>query len=65
MNEVIQILMHRDGLSKSDAIAEVKTFIAWLRGNVESLSLCEIEEEFLCTFGLEPDYVMDFICAIS
>ena len=58
---VIDILMTRDGLSKEDAIAEIKTFQEDAQEAIENGDLFEVEELLMNDLGLEPDYVFDLI----
>lgn len=59
MEEIINILMRRDGLSRNEAcnvLDECKMNVKWAIGNGKSLEYVErIVGEDL---GLEPDYLM-------
>ena len=62
MREIVEILMRRDGMSKSEAVAAVKEFQITLNQALEEgWSLCEVEEAFQSDFGLEPDYLMSIL----
>ena len=59
MNEVIRILMHRDGLSKEEA---TKVFSDTLKEiHDSSLEYDEVEEIIACNLGIEMDYIFDFL----
>lgn len=59
---VIRILMRRDGMSREDAKRECDLFKEDMRYMIEEgCSFWEIEEEFMSYFGVEPDYMIDFI----
>ena len=59
MNEIIKVLMERDGMSKGDAIDlfndAKEEFYERLENGEDCFDFCE---EW---FGLEPDYIMDLI----
>ena len=57
MQRIIEILMTRDLMTRSDATQAVEEFIAWLNANMGELSLCDIEDQFQADFFLEPDYL--------
>ena len=60
MNEVIKVLMNRDGLTYEDAKEEYEL----VRDDIlESIAdgCCEIEDILLNNLGLEMDYIFDFI----
>jgi hypothetical protein len=56
MSELMQTLMNRDGLSRTEA-AEA---IAYARHLVHHEN-CDPESVLLDEFGLEPDYIFDLI----
>jgi len=60
---VKQILMQRDNLSSSDADAVIEDFIADLNNLLDDpdCTLMEAEQLVKSHFGLEPDYLMEFI----
>jgi hypothetical protein len=65
-SDVIDILMNRDGMSLMDAtdlVAEAQMEIDALMGTgVEGMAgVCDAEQIIMDYFGLEPDYLMDFI----
>ena len=59
MNEIIKILMMRDGISKDEAaeiIEEVKDMMEECEYDPE-----ECENIFATELGLEPDYIINFL----
>jgi hypothetical protein len=60
---VKQILMRRDNLSSSEADEVIENFIADFNALLDddNLSLLDAEELVRYHFGLEPDYLMEFI----
>ena len=59
MNRVVEILMRRDNMSKTEAIERVKEVHEMLldcNGSYEEAETILAEE-----LGLEPDYIMDLI----
>ena len=62
MKRVMKILMERDGESREDAIELVKNFKKGLEQLIEDKgSLDDAEELVELHFGLEPDYLEDFL----
>lgn len=62
MNEIIQILMRRDGMSYDEArcyLKEVREEIA--EAIEEQASLEEIEDIIMDNLTLEPDYLIYFL----
>ena len=62
MEEVIQILMKRDGMSRAEAVDltdHVRRRL--LNATEEEVELEELEDIFMEELGLEPDYILDFI----
>ena len=60
-NSIVKVLMNRDGLTKDEAVAQVKECQADLMDRIsegDTLSAMDICEEY---FGLEPDYLEDMI----
>jgi hypothetical protein len=55
MNELMKILIERDGYSISDATAEIES----MRDRVVNDG--ENPDEILYEYGLEPDYVFDLL----
>jgi len=54
--------MERDGMSAEDALDLINEFKSELEEYLdESASLDEIEQLFEDYFGLEPDYLMEFL----
>ena len=61
MQEIIEILMNRDGLSYADAkeaYLECQEAIQEAIGNDE---IFEVDEILRSELGLEPDYIFNFI----
>lgn len=54
METLLEVLMQRDGYSKSEALAEIN---AWRKDVSEGSN----PEEVLFDNGLEPDYVFDLL----
>lgn len=61
MNNVIQILMDRDGLTYEEAKEEYENAQAELMDAIEGNSVLTPEEVLLENLGLEMDYIFDFI----
>ena len=62
MDTVVKILMDRDGMGQKDAKAEVEDFKNWLdEALADGTDSQEIEDEFMSSFGLEPDYLFEVI----
>ena len=62
MEEIISILMRRDGISKGAAAAlcdQVQQEIDEVLGR--SGSYDEVEDILMYNLGLEPDYIMNFL----
>lgn len=57
MEEIISILMRRDGLTRKEAIREIKNFIADARQAIEEGREYEVEDILASDLGLEPDYL--------
>ena len=56
MNEILKVLMKRDGMSRKQAEAELQ------RVRQEFDATCDDPEEVLAyEFGLEPDYIFDLL----
>lgn len=59
---VIRILMRRNGMSREDAERECDFFREDMQYMMEQgYPVWQIEEEFTSYFGVEPDYMIDFI----
>ena len=62
MNEIIQILMRRDGITEEEALEMINScqeeinYIATHDGSYD-----EVEDSLKYWLGLEPDYLMYFI----
>tara|TARA_R100000231_G_scaffold123443_1_gene93654 strand:+ start:858 stop:1046 length:189 start_codon:yes stop_codon:yes gene_type:complete len=61
MKRVLKILMERDGLSRDDARELIADFERELKEAIMSGNICECEDLLNLHFGLEPDYLMDFL----
>lgn len=62
MKRIAKILMERDGESREDAIELVKNFKKELEQLIEDKgSLDDAEELVELHFGLEPDYLEEFL----
>ena len=61
MKEIVMILMRRDGLSKEEAIAAVKSTMTSVRECIEEGDFEAAEEIFTSELGLEPDYLINVI----
>ena len=53
--------MERDGLSRDDARELIADFERELKEAIMSGNICECEDLLNLHFGLEPDYLMDFL----
>lgn len=60
MNEIIKILMNRDGVTYEEAKEMYEDTKAELMDAIEGTS-CLSPEEALLGLGLEMDYIFDFI----
>ena len=58
MEEVIQILMRRDDLTREEAIDEIKNFKQEAKSLMEDGRFWEVEDLLIDYLGLEPDYLM-------
>ena len=66
MKETVQVLMTRDGLSREEAVKQVKDFFFSMREDIEQGGdPFAWEEEFSSEFGLEPDFFEDFIFSLA
>ena len=61
MEEVIQILMARDGISRKEATARVKEVREMMLEALDSGDTESLEDIFMNELGLEPDFIPDFI----
>ena len=58
--------MSRDGLTQAEAVKQVKDFFFAMKESIESGGdPWQWEEDFVCEFGLEPDYFEDFIFSLA
>jgi hypothetical protein len=61
MERVIKILMERDGESRETALELIDNFKQDLDDAIMSGDILECEELLALHFGLEPDYMEDFL----
>jgi hypothetical protein len=61
MDNITEVLMRRDGLSKEDAKREVDNFREDIEDSIMSGNLEDIEDALMNDLGLEPDYLMDIL----
>ena len=61
MEEVIQILMRRDGLTREEAIEEINEFKQEANILMKKGRFWEVEEFLMDYLSLEPDYLMALI----
>ena len=61
MEEVIQILMRRDGLTRTEAIAEIDDFREEAYALMEEGAYDEVEDLLIDYLGLEPDYLTSLL----
>lgn len=61
MKEIIDILMHRDGLTYEEAKQAYEDTKAELMDAIEGNSVLSPEEVLLGELGLEMDYIFNFI----
>lgn len=61
MNEIIQILMRRDGVSKEEAMQMYLDCKAEIDDAICGCNACEAEDILLSELGLEMDYIFCFI----
>lgn len=61
-NEVVQILVTRDGISVLEAIGIVEDLQIELNAAADDgANICDLEEILADSVGLEPDYLMDLL----
>jgi nucleoid DNA-binding protein len=61
-NDIVKILMERDGLSASEAHELVKETVSDIEAALDNnASTCDIEGIFMSNLGLEPDYLFDIM----
>ena len=61
MNEIVRILMERDGVSEQEACEAVEDAKEELQERLADSSMGDPYEICADCFGLEPDYIMDLI----
>jgi len=61
MNEIIRILMRRDGLTYEEAKEAYEDCRAEIMEALEGSSCLSLDEILQAELGLEPDYIFDFI----
>lgn len=61
--DIIKVLMSRDGMTREEALQEVKDFKAEFNSlkNDPGTSLDDLEQCLEDWFGLEPDYLTEFL----
>lgn len=60
-NEIIDILMKRDGISRKEAISRYKETSRLINDAIAMGEVWDVEEILECELGLELDYIFDFI----
>lgn len=61
MQEIIEILMNRDGLTYADAKEAYLECQEAMMDAIESGDFFEVDEILRSELGLEPDYIFNFI----
>lgn len=61
MNEVVEIFMKRDGMSKTEACEAVQNIVDETIEIMESEGIEEAEEFWTSSTGLETDYLLGLI----
>jgi hypothetical protein len=61
MNEIIEILMRRDGLSETEAIEAYFECKKAMEDAIAGGAYFEVDEILRSELGLEPDYIFNFI----
>ena len=61
MKDTVRVLMQRDGMSREEAEEMVNNAKRELNAMIEEEEYDEVEDMLLCDFGLEMDYIFDFI----
>lgn len=61
MQEVIKILMWRDGLTKAEAVSLIKETRLACETAIQKGHTEEVENIFTEMLGLEPDYIPDVL----
>lgn len=58
MEEIIKILMKRDGISRKEAKEQVKIFLEDAEDYIQVGDLTDLEELLMDELGLDPDYLL-------
>ena len=61
MKATVKVLMERDGMSREEAEEMVRNARDEIYAMLEEAEYDEIEDILACDFGLEMDYIFDFI----
>lgn len=61
MEEIIGILMRRDGLTYEEAKQAYLDCKSEIDDAIAGSNACTIDEILACELGLEPDYIFNFI----
>ena len=61
MKQTVKVLMERDGMTREEAEEMVKNAKDEIYNMLEEAEYDEIEDMLACDFGLEMDYIFDFI----
>jgi hypothetical protein len=61
MKRVLRILMERDDITREEAMEQIDNFERDLEETIMTGDLNECEELLSLHFGLEPDYLIDFL----
>lgn len=61
MQEIIKILMRRDGISYADAKEAYLECQEAIQEAIDNDEIFEVDEILRCELGLEPDYIFNFI----
>lgn len=63
VDSIVNVLQKRDGISYEEAEAQWQEFQEIFNELLETGESMEtLEDEFTSFFGLEPDYLLEFIC---
>lgn len=61
MEEVIQIFMRRDGMSREEAVARYNEILDEIRNLIDDGDYEDVEDYWTQETGLEPDYLIDVL----
>lgn len=61
MKQTVKVLMERDGMTREEAEEMVRNAKDEIYNMLEEAEYDEIEDMLACDFGLEMDYIFDFI----